>query len=82
VFHREAIINELGERIDADAQMAIHEFCVDDVIAHGGFHAFGDHRLIGDEKEGAGRGDSAAVHRNQSAEDRRIVSGLRCIWLR
>jgi hypothetical protein len=46
------------------------------------FHAFGDHRLLGDEEEGAGRGDSAAVDRNQSAEDRHIVSGLRCIWLR
>src|ERR1051326_1551322 len=35
--------------------MAIHEFCVDDVVAYRGFHAFGDHGLIGDEEEGAGR---------------------------
>lgn len=35
--------------------MAIHEFRVDDVVAHSGLHAFGDHRLIGDEEECAGR---------------------------
>jgi hypothetical protein len=79
MFHGQAVVDQLGEGIDADAQMAVHEFRVDDVAAHCGFHALGDHRLIGDEEECAG---PRAIDRNQSAGDRRIVSGLRCIWLR
>lgn len=55
VFNREAIVDQLGEGIDADAEVAVHEFGVDDVVAHSGFYAFGDHGLIGDEEEGAGR---------------------------
>lgn len=55
VFYREPLGDQLGERIDADAEVAIHEFCVDDIVAHGGFHAFRDHRLIGNDEEGAGR---------------------------
>jgi hypothetical protein len=33
VFYRQAVVNEFGEGIDADAEVAIHEFRVDDVVA-------------------------------------------------
>jgi hypothetical protein len=34
MFDGETVIDEFGEGIDADAEMAVHEFRVDDVVAH------------------------------------------------
>lgn len=46
MLYREALVNELLQRIDADPQVHVHKIGVDLLVTLGGLHAFGHHRLI------------------------------------
>src|SRR5262249_5201496 len=53
VFDGEAVVDEFGEGVDADAEVEFRESGCHLAVAVGGFYAFRDHRLIGYQEEGA-----------------------------
>src|SRR5262245_44943417 len=54
VLYREAVVDELLQGIDADAQVHRDVLVVDVLVALGGLHALGRHRLVGNQQQGAG----------------------------
>ena len=53
MFDRVALVDELAQGVDADAQMKIEIPGRDNFVDGGGFDSLRDHRLIGNEEEQA-----------------------------
>lgn len=63
VFHAAPVAAHQLQRFDADADVILDVTRLDQRIADGGLHAFGDHRLVGDQQQRARRnpvGETAA----------------------
>src|SRR3954468_3463802 len=52
VLHREPVVDELLQGIDADAEVHRDMPVVDGLVAFGGLHALRRHRFVGHEQEG------------------------------
>ena len=53
MLHRQSAIDQLFQRINPDAQVIVEELLRHFRVARGGLHAFGRHRLVGDEQQRA-----------------------------
>ncbi len=54
MFDRQPVIDQLAQRVDADAQVLIHKILGHLLITFGSFDAFGRHWLVGNQQQRAG----------------------------